>query len=70
MKNYKKVQLSPKEIKNALTAANRYLKLIKRELACTNLVNIENVTYYTKCYQHQHEIHRNGYVIINIGHEE
>ena len=63
---YKKVLLSEKEIANALKAAKRYLELINKELSYTDLVNVENVTYYTECYKDQHSLARNGYVLIPI----
>lgn len=60
----KKVELSEKEIEQQLKYVQKYLALIEKELSYGDLVDVENVTKYTKAVKSHSRVAKNGYVIL------
>jgi len=55
-------QISEKEIQDQLGYAQKYSDLIQKELSYGNLANVENMTSYSKSFQHHSQLAQQGYV--------
>ena len=60
----RKIQLTDKQLKEQKASAELYLALIQKELSYGDLVNLENVNYYTEAYKNHLTIFNNGYIVI------
>lgn len=58
------VKLTPKEIQEQLDYANKYKALIEREIAMEDLVNVENVTKWTKSFKKHSQLAKSGEIVI------
>jgi len=57
-----KYYFSEKEIQDQLGYAQKYSDLIQKELSYGNLANVENMTSYSKSFQHHSQLAKQGYV--------